>query len=228
LKHRIAFITGTDTGVGKTVFACLLVRHLLRSRIRVVALKPISSGGRADAIALHLAQNETLPLDAVNPWHFCAPISPTAAARLEKRFVTLEQVVRHVRRFSRSLPLTLIEGAGGLLSPLGRNFDSRDLIRRLRATPVVVGLNQLGVINQMRLTLEALPPSVADRAQVVLMSPRIPDASTASNAQWLSRLVRRNRIHVLPRLPAALRLDPALRDLRVARTLGAIARALLE
>ena len=82
----------------------------------------------------------------------------------------------------------LVEGAGGLLSPLGENFDSRDLIAALGASPLVVAPNRLGAVNHILLTLEALPRSAAARARVVLMSPPKRDAAAATNAKAARRI----------------------------------------
>lgn len=195
---RFIFITGTDTGVGKTVLTALLCRHLVETGVRVAALKPICSGGREDAEALHAAMGGTLPLDEINPWHFREPIAPVLAARRDGKHVRLREAVTFCRKFSREFDTVLIEGAGGLLSPLGEGFDSRDLITVLRASPVVVCPNKLGAVNQVRLVLEALPPIAARRAQVVLVSPRAPDAATVSNVALLGEFMSPEQIHVLP------------------------------
>src|SRR5450755_4776164 len=128
--NQTLFITGTDTGVGKTVLTALLTRFL-RERgpaCGTAALKPICSGGRADARTLRAAMNGALPLDEINPWHFRASIAPALAARLENKSVKLAQVVAHIRVLQKRFEVLVVEGAGGLLSPLGENFDSRDLI----------------------------------------------------------------------------------------------------
>jgi dethiobiotin synthase len=106
---------------------------------------------------LHAALGGTLNLDEINPWHFRAPVTPSLAARLEKKSVTLQNVLTHVRALEKPFTMTLVEGAGGLLSPLGVGFDSRDLLTALRATPFIVAPNRLGAINHVRLTCEAFP-----------------------------------------------------------------------
>ena len=90
------FITGTDTGVGKTVLTALLARYLCERRVRVAAFKPVCSGGRADARALHAALGGVLTLDEINPWHFRAALAPTLAAAREKKSVALAQVLGHI------------------------------------------------------------------------------------------------------------------------------------
>src|SRR6266545_3823577 len=118
MGSRILFITGTDTGVGKTGFAVLVTRHLREGGFHVAALKPICSGGRADARLLRDAAGNVLSLDEVNPWHFRLPLSPLLAARKEKKRVRLHEVVAHIRRVAKRFDVIVVEGAGGLLSPL--------------------------------------------------------------------------------------------------------------
>src|SRR5262245_3040299 len=97
MSARILFITGTDTGVGKSVYAARLTRLVRRQGKRVAALKPGGSGGRGDARLLHKAADGVLSLDEVNPWHFQAALSPLLAARQEKKKLRLAEVLRHVR-----------------------------------------------------------------------------------------------------------------------------------
>ncbi len=200
MKRRIIFITGTDTGVGKTVLATGLVRHFCSQGIPVGAYKPVCSGGRDDAEALHVALGGTLTLDEINPWHFRAAVSPLLAARAEKKNVTRATVVAAARRLQQRFPVLIVEGAGGLLSPLGEDFDSRDLIRALRAISVVVAPNRLGAINQVLLTFAALPKSVSQKAQVVLMAPLTPDTASRGNLKFLREKLGLRRVHEWPRI----------------------------
>jgi dethiobiotin synthetase len=180
------FITGTDTGVGKTVLTALLVKFLRERGVSAAALKPVCSGNRADARALRAATTGTLTLDEINPWHFRTPVAPLLAARMERKAVKLSQVLAHARAMQKRFDVLLIEGAGGVLSPLGEDFDSRDLIAALRATPVVVAPNRLGVLNQILLTLEALPKKLRANTRVVLISQPKPDASAKINSKLLA------------------------------------------
>lgn len=199
-NRQFLVITGTGTGVGKTVLSGLLVRRLVRSGRAVRAFKPLCSGGRDDARVLEAALGGIQSLDEINPWHFDAPLSPALAARLERRNVTLEQVLTHVRGHSPAAELVLVEGAGGLLSPLTADGDTRDLLRRLRARPVLVAPNRLGVIHDVRAALGALPPALRSLAPIVLMAPATADASTARNARSLSDYHPADRIVEFPRV----------------------------
>jgi dethiobiotin synthetase len=211
------FITGTDTGVGKTVLTALLARFLRERGGRVAAFKPVCSGGRDDARALRAALGGALTLDEINPWHFRAPIAPSLAAAREGKSVSLAQALAHIRPLRKKFDVTLVEGAGGLLSPLGEDFDSRDLMNALRARPVIVAPNKLGVVNQLLLTLEALPKNCRAEAKIVLMSPPKPDAATASNAKLLARFYLAEKIFAFPWLgetiPATAGKRPQVRRL---------------
>ncbi|MFO1511636.1 MAG: dethiobiotin synthase [Verrucomicrobiota bacterium] len=195
---RIFFITGTDTGVGKTVFAATAAILLRQQSQRVVALKPICSGGRDDARLLQAAAGKVVPLDEVNPWHFRAALAPVLAARKERKRVRLREVVARIQRVAKQFEVVIVEGAGGLLSPLGEDFDSRDLMRALNATPIIVCPNKLGAVNQVRLVLAALPRTTTRRARVVLVNPPKPDAASRTNPELLKEFLNGDHLRVMP------------------------------
>ena len=201
-QWRVVVVTGTDTDVGKTVLTTLLTRRLRAAGVNAVALKPLCSGGRADALALHAANDGALTLDEVNPWHFRAALAPVLAARREGRGVTLAEVAARVRAMARRFELVVVEGAGGLLSPLGEGFDTRDLIAELRAVPVIVVPNRLGAVNQARLVWAALPKSARARARIVLVDQPRPDAAARGNAALLREFAPGAAVFRLPWLKA--------------------------
>jgi dethiobiotin synthetase len=221
---RILFITGTDTGAGKTMLTTLLAQYLRGRGISVAALKPVCSGGREDALAICDALGGTLPLDEINPWHFRAAIAPSLAAQREKQTVKLATVLAHIRATRKKFDVTLVEGAGGLLSPLGEDFDSRALMAALRATPIVVAQNKLGAVNHLLLTLAALPKNLRGRAKIVLMSPQKPDAASASNSTLLAELLSPRDIFTLPWLGKPFSPRAALKKTLVKRRLAALVR----
>jgi dethiobiotin synthetase len=222
VKGLVLFITGTDTGVGKTLLTCLLIRHLQGAGPGVPALKPVCSGDRNDARLLLEASRGVLSLAQINPWHFRAPLAPLAAARREGKLLRLENVLAHVRRIQRRFPALLVEGAGGLLSPLGENFNSLDLIVALRAVPIIVSANRLGVINQVLLVQAALPRAFSRRSHVVLMSVQRPDSSSRENAPILKEKLGPDRVHVLPWLRSAARSSQKLSDPKVREVCKAV------
>jgi dethiobiotin synthetase len=190
----------------------------------VAALKPLCSGDRKDAEMLRAAAGNVISLDEVNPWWFRAPLTPLLAARREGRRVRLAEVLMHVRAMRRRFSMVLLEGAGGLLSPLGKDFDALDLIVRLEARVLVVSVNRLGVVNQVLLTLRALPRDIAQDARVVLMTARRPDYSSRSNVRLLRELVEPGRVEVLPWLTAGQRRGGATLKLGARRALGRLTR----
>jgi len=118
--------------------------------------------------------------------------------------VQLRQVVAHVRRLAKRFDAVVIEGAGGLLSPLGEGFDSRDLIVALRAIPIVVCPNRLGAVNQALLVLNGLPRAVAERSTVMLIPPPKLNAVSRSNPKLLAEFIGAQRVRVLPWLSSKL------------------------
>ncbi len=222
------FVTGTDTAAGKTVLTAALTQFLRERGHRVAAFKPICSGGRNDARQLHRALGGQLNLDQINPWHFRRPIAPTLAAAKEGKSVKLPAVLAHLRKVGQPFDPVLIEGAGGLLSPLGNNFDSRDLLVALNATPIIAAPNKLGVVNVIRLTLEALPKKVRAKAVVVLMNPAKADSATTSNADLLAKFHPRSNLFTFPWLGSSFSLETALKNPHVRRSLRNLAARLIS
>lgn len=219
---RIFFITGTDTGAGKTVLTALLAAWLKQEKISFIALKPVSSGGRDDARQIRAAVDDLWSLDEINPWHFRTAIAPTLAARIEGKNVRLRQMADFIRAVQRENEITLVEGAGGLMSPMASDGDSRDLILKLRATPIIVAQNKLGVVNHLRLTLAALPEAFQRKARVVLMSPKKEDAASRSNAALLAEYFPAEKIFTLPWLGKKISPRRALKTISPQRILEAI------
>jgi dethiobiotin synthetase len=221
---QIFFNTGTDTGVGKTVLTTLLAQFLRAGGINVAALKPVCSGNRDDARKLFAALDGALSLDEINPWHFRAPVAPSLAATFEKKSVKLLQVLAHARAMQKRFDVLLVEGAGGLLSPLGENFDSRDLISALRGTPIIVAANKLGAVNHLLLTLEGLPKNLRAKARIVLMSLPKSDAAANSNAKLLAQFFPAGKIFTLPWLGKRFSATEVLKIPQVRQALRAIVR----
>jgi dethiobiotin synthetase len=217
------FITGTDTGAGKTVLTALLIHFLRMRKASVAALKPVCSGGRHDARILHAALGGSLSLDEINPWHFRASIAPVLAARRENKSVQVADVLAFIRTTQKKFDVTLVEGAGGLLSPLGERFDSRDLVMALQAKPIVVAQNRLGAVNHILLTLEVLPKRIGTKVKIVLMSPSKPDTGTASNSKLLAEFFPAAKIWTLPWLGGNFDVATAWRRPAIRRTLAALA-----
>jgi dethiobiotin synthetase len=204
---RFLFVTGTDTGVGKTVVTALLLSHLRQTGVCAIALKPFCTGSRADVHLLHALQEGEPTVDEVNPFYFPEPLAPLIAARQHRHTITLEQAVRHIRSVaSHPFPsvqsqeplLVLIEGAGGLFAPLGKEFCALDLLRQLNCEVLIVARNKLGMINHSLLTLEALRHASVSRIKIVVVDTASAEPSRASNPATLAELATPVRLFVIP------------------------------
>jgi dethiobiotin synthetase len=112
------FLTGTDTGVGKTYVAALLIRALRRAGLDTVGLKPICCGDRADAETLHAAADGTISIDDVNPVWFRFPAAPYTASIVESRLPDLDQIRDRYQRIRAAHRSVIVEGVGGWLVPI--------------------------------------------------------------------------------------------------------------
>ena len=158
MSTRSVFVTGTDTGVGKTVVSCALARALVERGVDVGVMKPIETGvghaGPLDAIALRGAARVEDPLDVICPQQFALPAAPTVAAAAEQREVDLAAVRSAFDRISAHHESVIVEGAGGLLVPIADGVGMADLSRDLGLPILVVARAALGTINHTLLTLE--------------------------------------------------------------------------
>ncbi|MEK7309274.1 MAG: dethiobiotin synthase [Planctomycetota bacterium] len=151
------FITGTDTGVGKTYFTARLCTMFRRSGLDVGVMKPVSSGGRADALYLLKQTGLKDPLDLVNPIHFKPPVAPTIAAKLAGRVINIRRIFSAYKKLQAiHKDGILIEGVGGVLVPLAKNYLVADLIKELRLPVIIVIRPTLGTVNHTLLTIDAL------------------------------------------------------------------------
>ena len=178
---RIIFVTGTDTGVGKTVVTALLLCHLRRRGINALAIKPFGTGDRNDAHLLEHLQNRQLTSDEVNPFFFPEPAAPLVAARHDGRAVTLSDALLRIRSTAQRCERLIVEGAGGIMTPLGERFCATALIGRLRCAVVVVAANRLGTINQALLAMTALGSLRLRDVKIILNHAQCGDHSALSN-----------------------------------------------
>jgi len=172
MTPRGFFITGTDTGVGKTVAACALVRALRDRGIDVGVMKPMETGvgpdGPLDAQSLREAAASKDTLDEICPIQFKLPAAPNVAADDESRTVDLELVRDGYRELASRHELMVVEGAGGLLVPTAHGSDMGDLARELELPLIVVARMALGTINHTLLTLREVERRGLALAGVIL------------------------------------------------------------
>lgn len=157
------FVTGTDTGIGKTVVACALAAELTGRGLDVGVMKPAQSGFvscaegglTGDAAYLAEAAGVTDPPELVNPYSFSEPLSPYHASAKESVEIDIEKIVSACEALGRRHDLMIVEGAGGLLAPLTRDSTMGDLAFRLGLPLLIVSHPFLGHINHTLLTVKA-------------------------------------------------------------------------
>lgn len=156
---RGVFVTGTDTGVGKTLVACALARALRQRGTRVGVMKPVETGvgddGPLDALALRDAADVNDPLELICPARFAQPSAPPVAARAEGREVDLGVIRQAFTELRRRHEFLIVEGAGGLLVPVGDGLCMGALAGEFELPLLVVARGALGTLNHTLLTLEA-------------------------------------------------------------------------
>lgn len=206
------FITGTDTGVGKTYFTALLTRALRKRSVPAIPLKPISAGDRTDSIILSEATGGEISPVEINPVHFSAPLSPYAASMVEGRpfpwGILRERMEKLAQNYQGPF---LVEGAGGWRVPLDSSLGIREWAQELSLPVVVVARNSLGTLNHTLLTVDSIRQSNLPLLGVVLNdTPPKPDDSSITNPALLEQLTRLPVLSLayqstqLPSLPAWL------------------------
>ncbi len=158
------FVTGTDTGCGKTLVTTSLMHALKRDGVRVSGMKPVASGcdhvdGRLvndDAARIRSACSGDRDYDDINPWALMDPVAPHIAARRDGRRIDLAPVIEAYRRLQRDSQVIVVEGIGGWLVPLAEDVEQADLVRQLELPVILVVALRLGCINHARLTAAAI------------------------------------------------------------------------
>lgn len=154
--HQAYFLTGTDTGVGKTLVAAALLRAAAAQGLRALGMKPVAAGGAEDVDALVAAGNVAAPREAVNPYLLREPLSPHLAARRDGVTIDLEIIAHRFDELRGLADFLVVEGAGGFRVPLSDAHDGADLAARLGLPVVLVVGLRLGCLNHALLTAEAI------------------------------------------------------------------------
>jgi len=213
------FVTGADTGVGKTVVSRALIVAFRKAGLRVGALKPIETGvgseGPLDALALRDAGGLTHSIEAICPQQFALPAAPDAAARAEGREVDLDAIDAAYRSVARDRDLVVVEGAGGLLVPIREGWTMAELACRLELPLLIVARTRLGTINHTALTLEVAESRGLPVLGVVLSHADGPiSPADASNLASLKRSLGDRLLGEIPPLgpgelppPGAIEID---------------------
>ena len=182
-----AFITGTDTGVGKTFVTALITAALRRAGYGTIALKPLCSGDRGDVEILQSAGGGEVSLDEINPVWLQTPVAPLVAARAEGKTISLAALAEWFAGITAEKSSYLVEGAGGWLVPITERETIADLAERFGLPVIPVVANRLGCINHTLLTLESIRARGLPCPGIILnqLAPAH-DASVVSNRDILS------------------------------------------
>ena len=214
-RHGV-FVTGTDTGVGKTLFTCALLRAYASAGFRAVGMKPVAAGAtreggvlvNEDVTAIKGASNVAALPEVVNPYCFEPPIAPHIAAARDGVTIDIERIAAAYAALATLADRVVVEGAGGFRVPLGPDFDTSHLARRLALPVVLVVGVRLGCLNHALLTADAV--SAAGLALAGWVANHIdPDMMHAS--ENVETLTMRLGAPLIARIPYAR--QPAMTDL---------------
>jgi dethiobiotin synthetase len=166
------YVTGTDTGIGKSVVSAALLRALCARGLRAVGMKPVASGCEAtaagwrneDALALQQASDPVPAYDDVNPFALPLPLAPELAAAAAGVTLELPPIIAAFQRLRARADAVVVEGVGGWAAPLSASLDQLEVVRALQLPVVMVVGLRLGCINHARLTARAI---AADGARLV-------------------------------------------------------------
>lgn len=227
MKRRRFFITGTDTGIGKTVVSTGLLRALGRMGLAVAGMKPVASGAidtpdgwrNDDAVSLREASTVESSYADVNPYVFPRPIAPHFAARLAGQGIALSPIGEAITHLTEGVDVLIVEGIGGWKVPLGESLALADLVRANDLEVILVVGLRLGCINHALLSAEAI---VRDGVPLAGWIANQVDDRYKESAVTIEDLRRRISAPWLGTIPH-------LADSSAARaSFGAIARALVS
>lgn len=195
-KRNAVFITGTDTGVGKTLIAAALGRRLRERGLNIGVSKPILTGCAPSdpagdtSLLIRLTGADTTAEDSTLQWYE-APMSPLAAARCsDAPYVDTEAIEEKLKKLIAKRDIFIIEGIGGALAPLTESYTIADLASQLEIPAVVVARAGLGTLNHTLLTVEALSARQIE-VKAIVLNQTAPgeDASFASNPEVLDAIL---------------------------------------
>lgn len=199
------FVTGTDTGIGKTYVACQVIRDFVAQGYRVVGMKPVAAGCELvdgqwvneDVTLLTQASNVKAPLHLVNPYCFRPPIAPHIAAEQAGVVIKMEVIQTAFKELQQMADIVIVEGAGGLLVPLNAQHTIADLIACLNLPVLFVVGMRLGCINHALLTLEVMQ---ARKLSIAAWVANAIDPSMLCYEENLHTL--QTKLHPIPQYPS--------------------------
>jgi len=184
-------VTGTDTGIGKTYCGCGLIRAARELGLKCSGMKPFCTGDTEDVELIAAAGDNEVPRHLLNQVWLRPPLAPYVAAMLENRPIDITAVREAYRELSAKHDLVFVEGAGGLLVPILREYNFRDLAVDLGLAVILVAPNRLGVINHVLLNAESIARAGLQLALVILneLDPE-PSLVSQTNPSILEELLK--------------------------------------
>ena len=183
------FITGTDTGVGKTIIAAAITRALKIRGLRVGAMKPVETGCKRegdtlvpiDGAFLQYMSESDIPLSDVTTYRLETPVAPLIASEIEGMTIKKDVILKTFEKVSRDYDFMVVEGVGGVMVPVNEDLMVIDIIKLLGLPVVVVARNTLGIINHALLTVRAVVSEGIPVAGVIINHTRPRDGTIAEN-----------------------------------------------
>lgn len=200
------FVTGTDTGVGKTIISSGLAAVLKEKGKDVGVFKPLLSGiprehPLSDTSLLKQLSLTSLSYEEITPFQFKEPLAPYVAGKLEGKAADLEDVLSHWNKIKGKHEFFIIEGAGGISVPLGEKFLVSHLISALQLPVIIVARPNLGTVNHIFLTIEYAKSLDLDIAGIVINGlSENPDLAEKTNPNLIQELCDVPILGITPKL----------------------------
>jgi dethiobiotin synthetase len=226
------FITGTDTGVGKTIIAAAIGRAVTGLGYSTAVMKPVETGCRRDgpvlvphdgSFLLDMSGSD-IPLSDVTPYRFETPVAPLVASETEGLEINTDLILDTFYRLSSRHDFIIVEGVGGIMVPVRDDMLIIDLIKAMDLPVVIVAMNKLGMINHTLLTVNAALDRGITVKGVIINSPSLPtgDMAEETNPSVLKRLLKVPLLGEFPYLEGINKglIDEASKHIDIARVIA--------
>ena len=208
------FVTATDTEVGKTFIAAGLGRIAQVKGLRVGISKPVSCGGIEDAVFYKKKLKLKDSINSINPIKFRQPLSPYAAMKTEKKKIDLTKIKKSLKELMKARDLVFVEGLGGALAPIKKNYYVADMIKDLRIPCIIIARAGLGTINHTLMTIDELKMRKIMIAGIIMNGFEGREISQRSNAQVIEEL---SAIKVIGKIKAGSSFADLLKQIKKQR-----------